>query len=159
MKKKIIIYFVIGLFALIGIIILLIFVTNKLNKSSVNSSSKYFGDIYRGSILDSNYETVSNDELSESHCVNGICISDLVINCTKNYGVIRYKITNNGNNDNNYGLINFGNNKLKAYINIDDVGQNESKTKYFRYRNYDLTDVTNYTFIVLNDSYKNMFAN
>lgn len=140
------------------LLLVTLFVCSKLGKKPSSKDDDISGKIIFGdAIVDSNLISISNDNFSSEHCSDNVCISDLKLECSKYYGNFSYKIVLKGEKKYNYAVIDFG--EFKAYIKLEGLKENEEKVRRYRYRNYDLTNVSDYTFNVLDDSYSSIFAN
>ena len=150
MKKRII-FFIVGFLVLIIIVILLVLALTKSNNKNKEMTGKLVLSDKKAKLK---IVDVSNETLSSEHCSENVCISNLKIECASYHGTVSYEIVLKGEKKNKYALID-----LKAYIKIDDLEKDIPKNKVYRYRDYDLTNVSDYTFSVLDDSYSKMFAN
>lgn len=146
-KIKIIICSLCLLFIILLIIIVCLIFGKNSKKNHYKSGVINLGDIY----YDKSVKKISNEKLKSEHCNNGVCISNVVLKCSKNYGVIYYDIVKKDDKKCKYGVISFGTDKV-LYIDLNDLEKGNKKSGTLRFRKQDLSKVKDFKFKAYNDN-------
>ena len=128
----------------IAIIILLVLILINIFKKEDKKKVTEGVYIVPGEIADPNMKKVTNRNYKKEKCVDNICVSNIVINCDKDYGKIDYTIKNKGKKkESGYLKITIGD--YSSYIIYKDLGSGKSKNEYIFYNDYDLRKAKDYT--------------
>lgn len=143
LKNKKIIFIII---AFVIVIIAAIIFALSFNKKKVKSGSELSGEQYSFSNeiveLKGNVK-VTSDKLNEKHCVDDICISNLVINSADNDGRIEYTLTNNSSKTSGYLKLNINNSNI--IISYSDLNVGESKEYKIMFHGKSFSNVKDYS--------------
>ena len=148
-KIKLIICSLCLLFVVLLVVILCLifkYSNNHENNKKYISGIINLGDIY----YDSSLKNISSKKLSKEHCSRGVCISNVSLKCSNNYGVIYYNIIKKEDNNNNYGVISF--NTGNVYIDLTDLEKGKKKRGTVRFRYQNLSQVEDYKFVAYNNN-------
>lgn len=149
-KRKLILIIVIIIILIILVILAFFGSINKFENKEIDSDKQYN---FTGNVVElPNTVTVSNTNLSSSHCLNNICISNLKIYYVGTDGRAEYTITNNSSaTASGYLKINFGNNKslIAVYKNLN-AGSSVNTVSVYSLK--DLSNVSSYTLEQLTQS-------
>lgn len=89
-------------------------------------------------------KVVKNDTLKEEHCIDKICVSDVVIYKTDKDGRVECNITNkNENTESGYLRLKF--NEIHLIVAYKNVLSNSSSKAVAQYTNMDIKDIGNYS--------------
>ena len=151
MNKKDRIRNIVVVVLVVAILILLILII--LNIFKKDDKKKVTEGVYivPGEYTDPNMKKVTNRNLKSEKCVDKICVSNIVINCDKDYGKIDYVIKNKGKGKKSgYLKITIGD--YSSYIIYNDLGSGKSKKEYIFYNDYDLRKADDYSIRKLTDA-------
>ena len=88
-------------------------------------------------------DIINSDTLTSEHCLNDICVSNLVI-YNNSFGRMEYKVTNKGSKEaTGYLKINFGEKSIIIYY--QNIAPNKSVNSYSQFSGEDYSGVIDYS--------------
>lgn len=150
-KKKLIAVLLILILAII-LIVLGIFVSKRdINSKEDNLIEQNFYDISSDKGELPGNITITNDAMKAAHCLNDICIEDVVVYNADSIGRVDYTIINNSNNvASGYLKMNFSTGSVIIAYSSLSVGKKEESTS--QYNGFDINNTFDYTLEELNEA-------
>ena len=102
-------------------------------------------------------KVVSNDNLNSEQCLDGICVSNVVIHSTADQGRVECTITNKSEKKKK-GYLKLVFNDKKLVVSYATLAVNDSTKAYAQFSGYSLQDVSDYSLEKVTKEEKKAFA-